>query len=719
MSSSSKRGGRGRRQAAAPVAVHDTSAGGGAVLGYGLAATVLLVLGVGTLDEAVRPDTLKFWLLALGLPLTALAWLWLARPRVLWWSPAVALPAALALAALLSLAWASDAYLALLETSRWLLISLAALLALNLAAQPRGPGLLLRGLALAALAVAATGAAQHFFALAWFTQAVPPAATFINKNFAAEAVVAALPALLWCWRQAHTPGRRGFLAAAMGLCLFYLLLTTTRAAWLALALQAAALVMLRWRAWRAQPAGGLLTDARRLWPALAVPLLLALLPAHPESATGGTVLDLTARRLVQTAQDAASGGGSLATRLELWGVGAALVAEHPLLGVGAGNYEYWVQARMDQPGLLHHRDNYAHGEVLQWAAELGLPFTAVWVLLVLAWFAHAAWRLLRLPEAQVGIAVAAWLGLLGLGVVALLGFPLHLAAGSLLAGLWLGLLAAPWAQDRPFPAGARRLALGLAGVMLLAAMGIGARAWQAERDLSAGWRELRAIQAAGVAITPARQQQAAARLRAAAQGHPWSLQIQANAGAGLFLLASGAAAPVLERTVALRPHYAAGWLNLARARNLGGNRAAALRAVHQVLAIAPLSPEAMAVEVAFLGEWQDSGALARARQHVQALLAAPGVQSGGDAALFGEYARLALAADAEAEALPILEAAAAKGYEGAMTHGWRALLLHYGLKDEASALRVARQARAGATPAAWEKFKRGVSADYWPPAWPP
>ena len=78
------------------------------------------------------------------------------------------------------------------------------------------------------------------------------------------------------------------------------------------------------------------------------------------------------------------------TRFGIWSNALALAATHPWLGVGFGEFNFaWTLTPF--PGRPSEFFDHAHNLVLQFAAELGVPLTA----LILALIGYAAWQALR------------------------------------------------------------------------------------------------------------------------------------------------------------------------------------------------------------------------------------------------------------------------------------------------------------------------------------
>lgn len=231
-------------------------------------------------------------------------------------------------------------------------------------------------------------------------------------------------------------GRRG-LVLAMALLALPILLAGSRAAWLSFAI---VLVVVVWRETH---------DARRFFLAIAA-LALAAAALFAAAWHGSMRLDARVERSLlvlhgtQSAVDEASAG-----RLRIWRTARAMIAAHPLTGVGVRGFRYayphyaapddaFVDAASDT-GASH-----AHQIVLEVLSETGIVGLALW--LCGAWFAARAWR--RADARARERAVAPGLALMAMA------FPLntHLAFYSAWWGLlfwWLlALYCAAFARER-------------------------------------------------------------------------------------------------------------------------------------------------------------------------------------------------------------------------------------------------------------------------------
>jgi O-antigen ligase len=188
---------------------------------------------------------------------------------------------------------------------------------------------------------------------------------------------------------------------------------------------------------------------------------------------GYAIFAWTLPRMIQSSEtivarvsSAAEDGKFQDSRLSMWNNTLTLIADQPLLGVGWREIDrslhltdFGSAARF--PGQV---DN-AHNLPLQFAAELGVPFTALW-LLALIWLIvrNKPWQA-RSPQVLFG-----WGILLVIGIHSLLEYPLWYAPFQMATGLAAGLVFTQRkATDKaPSYASASHSWYGLAGIGLIA-----------------------------------------------------------------------------------------------------------------------------------------------------------------------------------------------------------------------------------------------------------
>ncbi len=353
----------------------------------------------------------------------------------------------------LSLSWSQRPYTGVLVWMTWAAAGLVYLLLGLLPLTLRNLERLLVGLFVAGTVVALVGLAQAAFGLAWIPQAYAPAATFANKNVAAGFVAAVLPLGAAALGR---PGRhRLWLVTAGSVAIgAFVFAAMSRAAWLAVAAEALVFVALWLR--RARP-----IVPKPAVHAAAACLALALLGTVVVGARGGLgrvgphLAGLTGAFGSRNASVSPEEAGKLPAsvvsvlgRRAIWYNTLAMVNDHPVVGVGLGNHavhypRYARRAAIDPLFGPATQLDYVHNDYLQVAAELGLPglvlvaALVVGILLALRRIAAAPAE----PEAR-ALLLAATLGLVGLGVDALFGFPFQLAAPPLVLAVLLAVLRA-------------------------------------------------------------------------------------------------------------------------------------------------------------------------------------------------------------------------------------------------------------------------------------
>jgi O-antigen ligase len=214
------------------------------------------------------------------------------------------------------------------------------------------------------------------------------------------------------------------------------------------------------------------TPIRSPWPLIAVPaLLVALVVTNTRNAWIGTflavsvVLAIKNWKLVILAPVLAGLAFAIAPgavraransmlnptdpasrdRIVMWKIGADMIRDHPLVGVGPEMIKpEYAAYRAKYPEAVNETNPHLHNVPIQIAAERGLPALAVWL-----WFVAIAlrdlWRQLR---ARVAPAVAA-AGLAAVIAMFTAGLFEYNFGDSEFLMLFLGLITLPWAAARP------------------------------------------------------------------------------------------------------------------------------------------------------------------------------------------------------------------------------------------------------------------------------
>jgi O-antigen ligase len=359
--------------------------------------------------------------------------------------PALLLPASLAMYAAISVLWAHP-YLAAVEAARWAVILLLITVAINSLNRER-----LGWLALAIHVGAATASLwvilQFTVDLQWFAQNDSnPGSTFANRNFFAEYAVTALPFSVYAMLHSRRWHVTCLIAIAMALIVVAIMMTGTRSALLTMwLLMGTVLPFAAWRYRRALPAAGWSRQQRIAAQVVFVltAIILAALPTHnPRIAAEERGTTGFERAITRTSAALTFSDSSLRMRASMWRSTMQVILDHPVTGVGAGNWQSVIPAYEGAQGASLELDAHAHNEYLEIVAEYGL----VGCLFLAALGAYLlrstmlTWR--AGPQDPHGpMRATALTSLLALLMVSGAGFPWHMAGTAALLAIAVALLA--------------------------------------------------------------------------------------------------------------------------------------------------------------------------------------------------------------------------------------------------------------------------------------
>ncbi|MEW6593282.1 MAG: O-antigen ligase family protein [Thermodesulfobacteriota bacterium] len=337
----------------------------------------------------------------------------------------------------------------------------------------------LDSLIVAGLGIVLLGIAQHLLLFKGVPQAVPPAATFVNKNIAADFVLITLPlATIQFLRQRDAKASWAY-ALTSGLMIVFLLYTRTRAAWVAMAAEAAMLLLWAARAnekktlrerWSRSKRAALLTT-------LAIVLVMANLDAKG--------LRWQFDEIGQRAASIASTSHNI-DRIAIWRNTLAMIKDHPVLGVGLGNhkvhYPLYTHAVM-KDGLFSLESQLinVHNDFLQFLAELGtvgFPLLLWLCLLVDKNYFRLSSRHDSF-ETRI-LLLGAYAAIVGIAVSSCFGFPFQMAAPPFYLAVLMGCMHV-LTSDTPqtFALPSRRVPLYLGIVVLTGAVALGGSHYRA------------------------------------------------------------------------------------------------------------------------------------------------------------------------------------------------------------------------------------------------
>lgn len=426
---------------------------------------VFFTPALGVPHEMMLQDTLKSIIVAFMSLGAALILFWRQRNRrdALRWHFVMWLPIMLCTYALGSMAWAHT-YLAGVEAIRWFVFALIVWLVLNTYSREHLP-MLAWGIHFGALAVALLGASQFWFNVTFIPQGPNPAATFVNRNFAAEFMSTTLIFSAWLIMRERRTLVLGLLAATSSLHIVFLMMCGTRSALLAVVICVPFFVIFAWK-FRHLMAFPRWSSEQRI---VVIGILFTLTAGLSAIESGNPTPDLKgvtpaergwsrlmAIRIAGESDDAQS----VKTRMVMWKATWTMIQKRPLSGVGAGTWEADIPL-YQAAGTQLETDYYVHNEVLQVIAEYGVVgwIFMLGLIVYLLRSAYVALRAKTEQQLQEGmIRAMALISLLALLTVSNIGFPWRLATTGVMFAVCLGLLAACDAREGLRDAiGAKRL----------------------------------------------------------------------------------------------------------------------------------------------------------------------------------------------------------------------------------------------------------------------
>lgn len=251
-------------------------------------------------------------------------------------------------------------------------------------------------------------------------------ATYANPNFAGHALVIALPlalGLLWRMRGAQ----RLLWLVAFALMLTHLYLTHMRGG--PVALIGAGLFLALVYAWIRRGVTPERAGARLLLVGIAATLVVGATGIFLAARTPDTPLPLDS---------------SVALRLNGYHGAAQMALDHPVFGVGSGNYpaeapRYWSDYEARWFANTGKMNQHVHNDLLETAAETGLPGAALYIAMMLAGILGSL-RLMRDDQSGIGWVLAA--GFVAFAIDGLFGFNLRVPVSAGLYALLWGMLLA-------------------------------------------------------------------------------------------------------------------------------------------------------------------------------------------------------------------------------------------------------------------------------------
>ena len=289
---------------------------------------------------------------------------------------------------LTSVWWSSSRFSAVEQWIQWFAAIVVFFIGVQCLADRGRPRLLFTAILAGGLLVALLGILQELLEVQWIRQEVPPAATFGNKNLAAQFMVLAFPAGVALFLASER--RTGILGLITAVSVFvaFLVFTVARASWIAVAVEllvfGSSLAYVHFHS----PQPQLMSRSHRVALGLGVVATLGLVNLSPGGAS--SPVEGVIRLFSEFRQAAFSGlepaeatvglkkRNTATERMKLYRNTLEIVKAHPVLGVGPANFRVHypmstVSGISDRGLRLYRQPRRAHNDYLQMTAELGIP----------------------------------------------------------------------------------------------------------------------------------------------------------------------------------------------------------------------------------------------------------------------------------------------------------------------------------------------------------
>lgn len=344
----------------------------------------------------------------------------------------------------ISLVAATNAYLTLTEISKMLGLVATYFLVANLCANDRDLDKLVWAVALSGCVAAIYGILQHFGYdfMDWEQVAATPVergpSTFGHANFAAHFFIIAIPLTVVLAIRQKSYLLRGIAVLPVLAMVGHLLISGARGAALGIALAAAIVTAVLLRR-QGRTTGADEEVSRVQIPKMAMAAVCVLLVAT------ACVIVVKAWRVKESDALAFEEGQGI-FRVRLWGTGARVFMDKPVLGCGAGNYEvasmpYWDDWEQENFVNNNKMSYHVHNEYIETLAEQGIIGFGAFLFLIVAAL-HESFQISKSRDSRGGplYGFAFLAAIVAVAVDSIFNFDLHTPAAAFSFWMMLGMI---------------------------------------------------------------------------------------------------------------------------------------------------------------------------------------------------------------------------------------------------------------------------------------
>lgn len=353
--------------------------------------------------------------------------------------------------ACLSMAWSINIYEGINAIFHWAGCMVLFFVAARTIKDVRSCRIIFMALALSGTGISLIGLFQYFFDFGYVPQVNPPAATFSNRNLAAQFISMILPICAIIALSAENRITRWFGIFSLLISAAYLMISQTRAGWLAgiVAFGFMFGLLIFW----AEQKNKLILVSKKLAVVLIVGVLciaLGLFFTGTLSSFNSKIPDLLQHKVYipKDGENQLVYQDTFSVRLALWRNSWEMIKDQPMIGVGLGNFRIVYPAyhqRVVKEQLFSEtlQARHAHHDFIQITAELGFPGLTLFLGLCFYPLIRSILHLrqqtdIRLRYVSIGVIG----GITGFIVNAQFGFPMQTSITPMLFFVYLGILSA-------------------------------------------------------------------------------------------------------------------------------------------------------------------------------------------------------------------------------------------------------------------------------------
>ena len=347
----------------------------------------------------------------------------------------------------ISLLWVEDGYLATVMLAQFMVFSLVFILAINIFNDYKKIEMLIKSIVVSLALVSIIGLLQYYFFNIdfinnLFTQIVIPAATFGNKNMASHFVVMALPLSLILMFTSKSNRQVVFYSIATAIGAWFLIYTTARQAYIAIFVELLVLALFFiLDKWKNKDKAMLATMENKKGKSTAIIFILIFLIFAANFTTQGFNSGNNSKitKIQSISVDERN------PRLPAWRNTIEMIKEHPIIGVGVGQWQakyplYYDRVMKDIIFNEGTRLKRLHNDYLEIFANVGVIgyvflLWLSWLMIRKIWFILSDFK-----NEHRSYTLALTLGIIGFLVVAVFSFPIRMFFPAFLLFIFIGVI---------------------------------------------------------------------------------------------------------------------------------------------------------------------------------------------------------------------------------------------------------------------------------------